>query len=153
MTSRPTVIATYPTTALMLAEETRAGRLRIAPAEIWTGGETLTPAMRRFVEESFGCRVGNSYGASEFLAIGAECRCGQMHLNEDWVILESVDEHLAPVPDGEPGHTTLLTNLANHVQPLIRYDLGDRVTLHREPCACGSALPRRSRCKAAPTTC
>ena len=37
--------------------------------------------------------------------------------------------------------TTLLTNLANHVQPLIRYDLGDRVTVHAAPCACGSALP------------
>jgi phenylacetate-coenzyme A ligase PaaK-like adenylate-forming protein len=35
----------------------------------------------------------------------------------------------------------LLTNLANHLQPLIRYDLGDRVTLHAEPCPCGSHLP------------
>ncbi|MEO8804983.1 MAG: hypothetical protein ABI433_02810 [Burkholderiaceae bacterium] len=36
----------------------------------------------------------------------------------------------------------MLTNLANHVQPLIRYDLGDRVTLHSQVCACGSQLPR-----------
>jgi len=41
------------------------------------------------------------------------------------------------VPDGQFGHTTLLTNLANHVQPLIRYDLGDRIALHRDPCPCG----------------
>jgi phenylacetate-coenzyme A ligase PaaK-like adenylate-forming protein len=39
------------------------------------------------------------------------------------------------------GNTTLLTNLANYVQPLIRYDLGDRVVLHDQRCACGSALP------------
>jgi phenylacetate-CoA ligase len=35
----------------------------------------------------------------------------------------------------------LLTNLANTVQPLIRYDLGDQVTFHSEPCRCGSPLP------------
>jgi phenylacetate-coenzyme A ligase PaaK-like adenylate-forming protein len=45
------------------------------------------------------------------------------------------------VAEGEAGTTTLLTNLANHVQPLIRYDLGDRVRLHPGRCACGSALP------------
>jgi len=45
------------------------------------------------------------------------------------------------VPPGVAGTTTLLTNLANHVQPLIRYDLGDRVTLHAQRCACGSHLP------------
>ena len=134
---RPAVLATYPTYALMLAEEARAGRLAIAPQEIWTGGETLTAAMRRHIGESFGCAVSDSYGASEFLPIAAECRHGRLHVNEDWVILESVDHRRAPVPDGQAGATTLLTNLANHVQPLIRYDLGDRIALHREPCACG----------------
>ena len=45
------------------------------------------------------------------------------------------------MPAGSFGATTLLTNLANHVQPLIRYDLGDQVAVHAEPCACGSPLP------------
>jgi len=35
----------------------------------------------------------------------------------------------------------LLTNLANHVQPIVRYDLGDSVLVHRHPCPCGSPLP------------
>jgi len=119
-----------------------AGRLRIAPQEIWTGGETLSPAVRRLVCEAFGCRVVDSYGASEFLALASECRCGGLHLNSDWAILESVNDRGEAVPPGEIGSTTLLTNLANHVQPLIRYDLGDRVRLHAEACACGSHLPR-----------
>jgi phenylacetate-coenzyme A ligase PaaK-like adenylate-forming protein len=34
-----------------------------------------------------------------------------------------------------------VTNLANRVQPLIRYDLGDAVTLHDQPCSCGSVFP------------
>ncbi len=138
----PTVLATYPSAAGLLAEERLAGRLQIQPREVWTGGETLSPAMRRYVQEAFGSCVADSYGASEFLALASECRCGGLHLNCDWAILEPVDAHGRAAPRGEAGTTTLLTNLANHVQPLIRYDLGDRVTLHAETCACGSPLPR-----------
>lgn len=137
----PTVVSTYPSTALLLAEEQAAGRLKLRLREVWTGGETLTPAMRSFVQRAFDCTVVNSYGASEFLSIASECRCGRLHVNSDWVILESVDEHGCGVPAGTLGATTLLTNLANRVQPLIRYDLGDRIVIHPEPCECGSALP------------
>ncbi|HKB53006.1 MAG TPA: phenylacetate--CoA ligase family protein [Ramlibacter sp.] len=137
----PTIVSTYPTAAVLLAEEAAAGRLRISPAEVWTGGETLTAGMRRRIERQFGSKVINSYGASEFLALAWQCRCGALHLNSDWAILEPVDEHLHPVPPGVASYTALLTNLANHVQPIIRYDLGDRVLMHRHPCACGSPLP------------
>jgi phenylacetate-coenzyme A ligase PaaK-like adenylate-forming protein len=138
---RPSVIATYPSAAILLAGEFRAGRLRSAPKEIWTGGETLTPGMRSFVQDAFGCAVVNSYGASEFFSLACECSHGELHLNSDWAILEPVDGDGRPVAPGTPGTTTLLTNLANRVQPLIRYDLGDRVTMRESPCACGSHLP------------
>jgi phenylacetate-coenzyme A ligase PaaK-like adenylate-forming protein len=138
----PTILATYPSAAVLLASEHLAGRLRIEPREIWTGGETFSPAMRRFVQATFCCPVADSYGASEFLSLASECRLGNLHLNSDWAILESVDKRGRAVPPGVTGATTLLTNLANHVQPLIRYDLGDRVTLHSQACACGSHLPR-----------
>jgi phenylacetate-CoA ligase len=137
----PTIIATYPSAAVLLAEEHVAGRLKHAPREVWTGGESLSNAMRHFIHRAFGCPVTNSYGASEFLSLASECHCGRMHLNSDWAILESVDDRGNAVPAGETGATCLLTNLANHVQPLIRYDLGDRVTLRPAACACGSPLP------------
>jgi phenylacetate-coenzyme A ligase PaaK-like adenylate-forming protein len=38
-------------------------------------------------------------------------------------------------------YTVLITNLANHVQPIIRYELGDSVTVDPDPCPCGSPLP------------
>lgn len=138
---QPTQLATYPTAAALLADEAAAGRLRIRPHVVWTGGETLGPALRAHIEHRLGCPVRDSYGASEFLPIAWECRCGQLHANADWVLLEAVDEHHRPVPPGTPSATTLLTNLANRVQPLIRYDLGDRITLAAAPCACGSPLP------------
>ena len=137
----PTVLATYPTAAALLADEAGSGALRIAPREVWTGGETLSPTVRAHIAQGLDCPVRNSYGASEFFTMGWECAHGHMHLNADWVILEPVDEHQRPVPPGQPSCSVLLTNLANTVQPLIRYDLGDQVTLQAGPCGCGSPLP------------
>jgi phenylacetate-coenzyme A ligase PaaK-like adenylate-forming protein len=48
-------------------------------------------------------------------------------------VIEVVDEHGRPVPPGVPGHKVLLTNLVNHAQPLIRYELTDSVTLAGGP--------------------
>ncbi len=138
---QPSILSTYPSMAWVLAEERAASRLRIAPREIWTGGESLTPALRAALSERFGATVRDSYGASECLEMASECGHGGMHLHGDWVILEPVDECLRPVPEGELGASVLLTNLANRVQPVIRYVLGDRVRIVRDPCACGSALP------------
>lgn len=137
----PTVIATYPSAALLLAGEARAGRLRARPFELWTGGETLDAAVRAQVESAFGCPLADSYGASEFLAMASSCRLGHLHLNSDWVILEPLDRQGRAVPPGVAGDSAWLTNLANHVQPLIRYELHDRITLQAGPCGCGSPLP------------
>lgn len=138
---QPQALATYPSAALLLAEEQAAGRLRLALREVWTGGETLGRAARAFIERSFGGPVWASYGASEFLALAAECGQRRLHLNSDWVLLEPCDAHGRLLPPGHAGCRTLLTNLANHVQPLIRYELGDRVRFDPAPCACGSPLP------------
>lgn len=137
----PTILTTYPTAASMLAEASADGRLDLRLSEVWTGGETLGAAQRGRIEAVFGCPLRNSYGASEFLPIAAECSAGALHLNADWVILEPVDERWRPVPPGTLSHTTLLTNLANRVQPLIRYDIGDRILVHAGRCCCGSPLP------------
>ena len=137
----PTVIATYPTVAAMLADLAAQGALQFKPREIWTGGERLSPAVRHHVEQVLGCVLRNSYGASEFMSIGWECGHGQMHANTDWLILEPIDAQGQPVPAGQASHSTLLTNLANFVQPLIRYDLGDQMTVHPQRCDCGSSLP------------
>jgi phenylacetate-coenzyme A ligase PaaK-like adenylate-forming protein len=137
----PTVIATYPSAAVLLAEERMSGRLRGSPGEVWTGGEDLSAAAREFVQRAFDCPLANSYGASEFLSMASECERGHLHLNSDWVILEPVDANGRAVAPGEAGATTLLTNLANRVQPLVRYDLGDRVTVRPGACRCGSCLP------------
>lgn len=101
----------------------------------------LTGSARRRIEQAFACPLHNEYGASECLTIGYGCREGWLHVNADWAILEPVERDGSPTPPGMLSHTVLLTNLANGLQPIIRYDLGDRVRLREGPCACGNPLP------------
>jgi phenylacetate-CoA ligase len=137
----PEILTSYASELVALAEQQREGRLALKLKGIWSGGESLSRRDRADVAGAFGCPVIDDYGASEFLNIAFDCGCGTLHVNRDWVILEAVDRDGRPVPDGTASSTVLLTNLANFIQPIIRYDLGDSVTFLPEPCPCGSPLP------------
>jgi phenylacetate-CoA ligase len=138
---QPSRVGGYPTALLLLADEQLAGRLHIHPTMLTPSGEWLGPVGRKKLERAFGCPVRMVYSASEFMGIGFECREGWIHVNADWVILEPVDASYRPVLPGRPSYTVLLTNLANRVQPFIRYDLGDSVTQRPDACPCGCQLP------------
>lgn len=134
-------IVTYPSMLTILVREKEAGRLKIEPALFSTGGETLTNDLRERVRQAFPSlkyAILDPYGCTECLVLSFECSHGRKHVNEDWVILEAVDEAMQAVRDGKLSATVLLTVLANEVQPFIRYDLGDRVRFYTDPCPCGS---------------
>jgi phenylacetate-CoA ligase len=137
---QPSVLITYPSCATALAQRQRSGALHLHLREAWVGGEQLSPAQRDEVRAGLGCAVRNNYGASECFSIAWECAKGCLHVNDDWVILEPIDEHGQPVPAGTLSHAVLLTNLANRLQPLIRYRLDDRLRILPARCACGSAF-------------
>ncbi len=138
---QPAALVGYPTVLDCLAIEQLKGRLSLDIVLAVSVSEWVEPAARDRIEAAFGCPLRDSYAASEFLALGFECPAGWLHVNEDWVVLEPVDEELRPVPAGETSHTALVTNLANRTQPVIRHDLGDRVTARPDPCPCGCPLP------------
>jgi phenylacetate-coenzyme A ligase PaaK-like adenylate-forming protein len=134
-------IVTYPSMLTILAKEKEAGRLQVDPVVFNTGGETLTDDLRDRVDRAFpSLKYGiiDNYGCTECLMISFVCGYGRKHVHEDWVILEAVDEAMRAVPDGTLSTTVLLTVLANDVQPFIRYDLGDCLRFHTDPCPCGS---------------
>lgn len=138
---QPTVLYGYPSAFLQLASEQKSGRLNIRPVLAVASGEGLAAPAGADIEAALGCRVTVRYLASEALALTSRCRQGLLHVNADWNIVEPVDDAFRPVPAGELSHTVLVTNLANRVQPLIRYNLGDRVQLDAGPCTCGSPFP------------
>lgn len=137
----PQVLVTYPSCAVALAALQQAGDLHLRLDELWLGGEQLSAAQRLLLGRAFACPVRNNYGASECYSIACACALGQLHLNDDWVLLETLDAQGRPVAPGETAHTVALTNLANRTQPLLRYVLTDRVRFLAAPCACGSRFP------------
>lgn len=143
---QPEVLLTYPSILRLLADQASSGSLRIQPAAIISVAEPLLPDIRTAAEQAFtSTPIYNWYAASEGGCVAAGCgRTPGMHLSEDVVILEAVDDQGRPVPPGIRSDKVYLTNLANHLMPIIRYELDDQVTLlpADEPCPCGSRYQR-----------
>ena len=141
---QPTYLHVYPSVAMWLADEQQAGRLQLSPQMLVTIAELRTPEMTQRLTDAFGVRPFNAYGCTEGLW-GSECEHHQgIHLFEDTTLVENVDADGQPVPAGEPGARLLVTNLSNMVQPLIRLEVTDLVTLDPDPCPCGRVLVRAS---------
>lgn len=139
---QPAILTGYPSALEILAAEQMAGRLRLRPVIVELGGESVDEDGRGRIAAAFGEKVlHDCYSASECLVMAFDCEHRWLHINSDWVILEPVEADYSPTPPGTPSHTVLLTNLANTVQPIIRYDLGDTVTARPDPCPCGNPLP------------
>lgn len=138
----PVILGGYPSALDLLAQQQRVGRLHIKPVLISAAGETLTDQMRQRISTAFGCQVSNYYGSSEAIGLTFECSAQHMHINSDWYIVEPVDEAGRPTPLGQMSHGLLVTNLANRIQPIIRYQMGDRVAISPDPCICGSPFPQ-----------
>jgi phenylacetate-CoA ligase len=135
---QPEMLVVYASMARILAEEQLAGRLRITPQLIFTSSEVLTEETRRRAEVAWGKKLFNEYAATETGALAAECEQHHgLHLFEDLVLTEVVDNANRPVPPGVYGDKVLITSLFNHTQPLIRYELSDNVQLATAPCPCG----------------
>jgi phenylacetate-CoA ligase len=143
---QPHVLLAYANVLEILAREQLAGRLRLARPgalqQIMNMSEPLSAGAKAMILEAFGIAITDSYGMGECLALSNGCPQGHgMHLQADWAILEVVDHRNRPVPPGQPGEKVLLTNLYNTIQPFIRYEVTDVVTISPDPCPCGSPLP------------
>ena len=138
---QPALLAPYASMAKLLASEQESGRLRIRPVLMALAAEGLPIREYDKIASTFQTKVGNSYAATECPFLSYGCEQKWLHVNADWAILEPVDVNHRPVRPGIRSHTVLLTNLANRVQPILRYDLGDSVIERPDPCPCGNPLP------------
>ena len=134
---QPALLGGYPTALELLVQEQLEGRLHISPAIINTGGEYLSESSRKAISAAFGCYVQTNYACTEGGTIANECAAHHFHVNDDWIIIEPVDENNQPVPFGQQSAKILLTNLANYIQPIIRFEITDRIVMHEDGCPCG----------------
>jgi putative adenylate-forming enzyme len=141
-TMQPTVLVAYASMIRALADEQSAGRLRIAPRAVNSSSEVLTAEARDMATNAWHVTPFNVYAATETGGIAAECHQHRgMHLFEDLVIAEVVDDQYRPVPPGRSGDRLLVTVLSSRTLPLIRYEITDRLRLATGRCTCG--LPFR----------
>ncbi|MDR2856100.1 MAG: hypothetical protein LBV40_08150 [Methanomicrobiales archaeon] len=138
---QPEMLTGYPSVLEVLAREKLAGRLSITPDVIASSAEKMTRDTYETLRNAFDCPILDNYCSTEGGEIAMSCSHGYLHLNEDWIILEPVDEEFRPVQLGEWSSGVLITDLTNFVQPIIRYHVGDCVRFSGQPCACGSNLP------------
>lgn len=141
--AKPTHLVGYATVVGQLARASLAGRLDIRPVRVSTNSEPLLDEDRQAIREAWDAPVHNLWGSTEIGVQAVGCARGEgLHVCEDEVVLERVDEDGAPVGRDEPAARTLATGLANRTFPFIRYDLGDQVTWLPGQCPCGSRFAR-----------
>ena len=137
-------LATYPSMLSALAVEARRWSAHDPPEADRDDGRA--PVRRRSASrrtETWEAPVANMWGTSEAGIVGIGCFLEPgMHLADDLVIVEPVDANGHPVPPGVQSHKVFVTNLANSLQPLIRFEITDQVALLDERCRCGSAHRR-----------
>jgi phenylacetate-CoA ligase len=139
---QPNVLVSYA--SVLEALSLRAGQLAFRDLrQIANISEMLTARARGRVEKAFGVPLPDHYAVGECLLLANGCQAGSgSHINADWAILEVVDDNYRPVAPGQLGKKVLITNLANTVQPFIRYEVGDQLSIAEGTCRCGSRLPR-----------
>ena len=106
-------------------------------------GDACPQSVTRASEAILGARLFPHYGSREMGMAGAiTCPAHQgMHLRENHIIAEIVDENGRVLPAGERGEL-VVTTVGMEALPLIRYRTGDVTRIFPEPCPCGSVTAR-----------
>jgi phenylacetate-CoA ligase len=136
---RPHYFYCYPSAVFEFADYLqRTGRrgYDLGLKAIICTGEVFFPHHEALLREVFHCPIVNEYGSTENGIIALTCSAGKMHVLEQNIFLEIVDEEGNPLPTGKKGRI-LVTELQSRHVPFIRYALGDEGTLSEEPCPCG----------------
>lgn len=140
---QPDLLAPYASVAGLLALEQIEGRLSIHPGIVVTHSELLSETVVRRCGTAWGIRPFNHYGLSEMPCLGIDCahHLG-IHVFGDLCLIEPVDGSGRPVPPGEVCEKYYLTNFLYRAQPLIRYEVTDRIVLDSSDCPCGLPFSR-----------
>jgi phenylacetate-coenzyme A ligase PaaK-like adenylate-forming protein len=126
----PPALLSHTSKLVQLAAERRAGRLQIKPMSITAMAETVTAEDRATIEAAFGIPLITQFTSTEGLV--GQSAPGEAFINfaGDTCLVEMLDPDNRPAPEGAEAAKVLITNLHNHTQPLIRYELTDRFIRH-----------------------
>lgn len=136
---KPEILVGYVAPLVILSEWLVTTGTHIhRPHAVLTGAESLSEAQREIIGNGLKARVFNTYGCREFGLMASECPDGRLHLSDEQLLVETVDDDGRLVVD-RPGHV-LVTDFSNLAMPFIRYRIGDVATISGKPCPCGRGL-------------
>jgi len=126
---RAEYIEGYSSSIFTLAQHLKAKNISFNNIKLVKGtSEKIFDYYHKTVKAVFGKKMVSEYGAAETGIIAFECPEGNMHITMENVIVEEVDNKI------------LLTNLFSYSLPIIRYELGDYISLNtNKECSCGRA--------------
>ncbi len=139
-TFSPRHLQAYATPLSMFADFLLDRGLELKIPSISVTAEPLLAAAADRIEQAFGSRPYNWYGARELGRIATECSCRKgMHINcySHYVEIESGDKYA-----GQNQGEAIITDLWNTGMPLLRYQIEDVISLDGGRCECGRELPR-----------
>ncbi len=137
----PDEIIGYPSSIYQLAKYIVKHELSpLTLKVVITTGETLLPHQRMLIEKAFSCPVIDQYGCVEMAFFASQCQYGSMHLHPEHGIMEVTDFSGQRVLAGESG-VAVTTGLINFAMPLLRYKVGDIISISDKVCACKRAFP------------
>ncbi len=136
---KPDTFVGMPVQLLSLLRVCGRGSLRRA----LVSGDACPDAVIKGCEAILQSRLFPHYGSREMALGGAICCPAHagMHLRENHVIAEIVDEQGRPLPPGETGEL-VITTIGMEAMPLIRYRTGDYTRAIPGQCPCGSEVLR-----------
>ncbi|MFP4111879.1 MAG: phenylacetate--CoA ligase family protein [Candidatus Woesearchaeota archaeon] len=134
---KPELIKGFPSALYIISQHILKKNLDVPQAKvIMTSSEILNDEYRETIERAFKTKVFDWYGASEYVISAGQCENLKGYMfNEDFGIVEILDEKNNPVHPGESGRI-IGTGLYNYSMPLLRYDLEDVARLSEKKCSC-----------------
>lgn len=106
---------------------------------VFPTAETITEEMRQNIEEFFKTKMYDQYASSEGAPFIFECSNGSLHLELQSGVFEVLDNESNSAKSGK----LVVTSFTTEGTPLIRYDIGDSITLEEKEktCNCGNNNP------------
>lgn len=150
---KPTAIIAVPSFILKLIEYAQDHHIDINATTVKKAiciGENIRNTdyslniLGKKISKNWNIKLYSTYASTEMQTAFTECEEGRGgHLQPELLIVELLNEHNLPVPDGEPGEVTI-TTLGVEGMPLLRYKTGDICIYNNEPCSCGRTSVRLS---------
>ena len=137
--TRPETYIGFPVTLLGLARMYGDG---FPVKRALVSGDACPKGVMEELEKALGSKLYPRYGSRE-CGLGGAVTCpafAGMHLRENHIIPEIVDERGNVLPDGEYGEL-VITTIGSDAMPLIRYRTGDYTRI-LPPCPCGGITRR-----------